>query len=399
MENHDKLIIRILVNPTKNLVNKNLQRKILKKYPNILEYLNNRYTDSFSLNETIRRIQYHIEEHPKCPICGKYVNYFGIQNGIISFGQTCSKKCSNILHYRQSYETKIKKYGDYAHKEKRKKTCLIKYGVDHVWKSKEIHDKTICTIQQKYGVKSTFQLEKSKNTLYKHYGVDNPMKSKEIQERLKQTLLKKYGVTYIGSSPIIKNKIHDTLINKYGVINPFQIESTKQKIKNTWISKYGVDNPMKCEEIKQKTYNTKENNHSWSTSKIEENLYTYIKEKFPNVERQYKDKERYPWFCDFYIPELDYFIELNGTWTHGKHAFSFNNKEDLYVVEQWKKKGKEHPFYNTALKTWTIYDVKKRETAKQNNLNYKEVWTLEEGKDFIDELYDKMTQKKDSMSA
>lgn len=38
------------------------------------------------------------------------------------------------------------------------------------------------------------------------------------------------------------------------------------------------------------------------------------------------------------------------------------------------------------LKVWTVSDPKKRQYAKVNNLNFKEVWTLQEGKDFIDSL-------------
>ena len=115
-------------------------------------------------------------------------------------------------------------------------------------------------------------------------------------------------------------------------------------------------------------------------------MYLYIKEKFPNVKRQYKDKERYPWCCDFYIPELDCFIELNGNWTHGKHAFSSTSKEDLYIVEQWKKRSVEHHYYGNAIKTWTICDVKKRNKAKEEKLNFYEFWNLENAKKFIDEL-------------
>ena len=63
-------------------------------------------------------------------------------------------------------------------------------------------------------------------------------------------------------------------------------------------------------------------------------------------------------------------------WTHGKHAYN-------------KEKAKNSDFYKCAIKTWTIYDVNKRETAKRNNLNFKEVWSLKEGKEFIDDLYTK----------
>ena len=118
-------------------------------------------------------------------------------------------------------------------------------------------------------------------------------------------------------------------------------------------------------------------------------MYVYINSKFPSVIRQNKDKERYPWQCDFYIPELDYFIELNGTWTHGKHPYNPNSEDKALLEKMQAKALSGHKYYLNAIKTWTIYDVNKRETAKRNNLNFKEVWSLQEGKEFIDDLYEK----------
>lgn len=136
-----------------------------------------------------------------------------------------------------------------------------------------------------------------------------------------------------------------------------------------------------------KRYNTLKANHTFNTSKPEEELYLYIKEKFPSVIRQYKDNTRYPFACDFYIPELDYFIELNGTWTHGKHPFNPNSEEDKYLLEKMQTKALSgHKYYFVTIRTWTVTDPLKREIAKQNNLHFKEIWTLDEGKKFIDEL-------------
>lgn len=41
-----------------------------------------------------------------------------------------------------------------------------------------------------------------------------------------------------------------------------------------------------------------------------------------------------------------------------------------------------------AITIWTIKDPEKRDCAKHNHLNFKEIWTLEEGKKFIDFLYE-----------
>ena len=91
-----------------------------------------------------------------------------------------------------------------------------------------------------------------------------------------------------------------------------------------------------------------------------------------NVIRQYKE-ERYPWHCDFYIKSLDLFIEINGNWTHGPHPFDKNNPEDIELLELWKSK--DSKFYNCAIKTWTDRDIQKRTKAKENNLNYIEIFS------------------------
>lgn len=144
---------------------------------------------------------------------------------------------------------------------------------------------------------------------------------------------------------------------------------------------------MHNKEIVNKILETKRKNNSFHISKPEEELFLYIKEKFPSVERQYNKDNRYPWCCDFYIDELDLFLELQGTWTHGRHPYIIDNFEDQRILNQWIEKSKEHPFYTTAILTWTEADVNKRTTAKNNNLNFKEVWSLEEGKKYIDKIY------------
>ena len=179
-------------------------------------------------------------------------------------------------------------------------------------------------------------------------------------------------------------------IEKYGVECNFFIngkEKTIAKRKNTCLVKYGVDNFIKTNKFKEIATNTKRKNHTFNASKPEEELFLYIKSKFPSVRRQYKDKERYPYNCDFYIPELDYFIELQGFYTHNTHPYNPNSIEDQILVERYKAK---YGPSCQAITIWTIKDVEKRNCAKEHNLNFKEVWTLNEGKHFVDKLYNKM---------
>ena len=283
------------------------------KYPNILRYINTRFSDnsiyknsSKLLQENIYRILYHINVHPVCPVCHKFSPY----RSVGKYSICCSIKCNN-------------RYS--INKEKRKTTCINKYG----------GNAPLC-------------------------------------------------------NPQVKDKVKKTCIEKYGVDNPSKYHDTIDKINLTNIKRYGGEWPLQGLTPINKMIETKRKNNTFNTSKPEEELYLYIKEKFPSVIRQYKDNTRYPFCCDFYIPELDYFIELNGTWTHGKHPYNKTNINDKEQLEIWESKGKEgHKYYLNAIKIWTIKDVEKRNCAKKHNLNFKEVWSLKEGKEFIDNLYEK----------
>ena len=393
----------------------------------IYEYLINRYNDSNSLKETLYRIYNGIEEHPKCPTCGKPLIFKGI------FFKFCSNICAQSSDEikQKIRQTCLKKYGvdNYnktkESKEKIKQTCLEKYGVEYFWQSNECKEKIKQTCLEKYGVDSPLKSEKIRNkgkqTCLEKYGVDNPAKLEENKEKVKQTCLKKYGTISTTQCKEIRDKIKQSCLEKYGVDNPAKLEENKEKvkqtclkkygglapicdpniknqIKQTCLEKYGVDNYgkslkhkinmstiMSSDEMQEHRYNVMTKNHSFNTSKPEEELYLYIKEKFPSVKRQYKDKLRYPYNCDFYIPELDYFIELQGYYTHNTHPYNPNSILDQVLVERYKER---YGAKCQAITIWTLKDPEKRDCAKRNHLNFKEIWNLEEGKKFIDNLFE-----------
>ena len=416
---------RYLYNP--NTLRRYTSRIEGKYNKDIYEYLVNRYDDSDSLKETLFRIYNGIEEHPKCPTCGKPLVFKGI------FFKFCSNICAQSSDEikQKIKQTCLKKYGvdNYnktkESKEKIKQTCLEKYGVEYFWQSDECKEKIKQTCLEKYGVDSPLKSEKIRNkgkqTCLEKYGVDNPAKLEENKEKVKQTCLKKYGTISTTQCKEIRDKIKQTCLKKYGVDNPAKLEENKEKvkqtclkkygglapicdpniknqIKQTCLEKYGVDNYgkslkhkinmstiMSSDEMQEHRYNVMTKNHSFNTSKPEEELYLYIKEKFPSVKRQYKDKLRYPYNCDFYIPELDYFIELQGYYTHNTHPYNPNSISDQVLVERYKER---YGPKCQAITIWTLKDPEKRDCAKRNHLNFKEVWSLEEGKKFIDNLFE-----------
>lgn len=402
--NHDSILLKIFFNKENKIIGGKVAR-LKRKFPNILSYLNKRYHDSFSLKETLIRMKYHIDVHPKCPVCGNFTKFYGFKN--LMFANHCSNKCTQLdsetkIKFKQ---TCFKKYGVDAPmksskiKEKSKQVCLEKYGVENISQFFETKEKYKQTCLEKYNVDNPFKLEKTKinshskeakekqrKTCLEKYGVENSFQSKEVRQKYKENYKRKYGVENPFQNEIIKEKIKQTCLEKYGVDRAIKSDLVKEKCKQTCLEKYGSSSPMKNPYIVNKSINKRIQNNTWSTSKPEEELYLYIKERFPSVKRQYKDKERYPYFCDFYIPELDLFLELNGTWTHGNHPYDMNSKEDNSILNIWKEKSKEHPMYLSAIKTWVVSDVNKRNKAKENHLNFKEVWNLDEGKEFINKL-------------
>lgn len=230
---------------------------------------------------------------------------------------------------------------------------------------------------QKFGIKksSDLHVQNIRKACLEKYGVINGGGAPEILEKIKETNRKKFGSDWYLQTDDYKRKTKETL-EQYGVTNVFQLKEVKDKIKQTNLERYGVEHNMQNKEIRNKVDATKRKNGTFNTSEPEQEIKRLLEEKFPNVQYQYKS-EKYPFNCDFYIPELDLYIEYQGTWTHGKHPFS-ESVEDLETLNKWKTESITSEFYKNAIEVWTIKDVEKRKIALQNNINWLEFFALED---------------------
>ena len=390
------------------IVPKRLTEKYLSSHKDIVEYLRHRFDDSLpedSLKEIIWRIKNNIENAPKCILCGKKLRYKGKIYNDCFCSNECKyseegKKISNEKRYettlerygvkntlsapeirKQIEETNLKKYGvksvlsSKECREKIKQTNLERYGVDHNWKSEEVKEKIKQTNLERYGAehvwgKNSSVRIKCNNTKIKKYGNLNNI------EKAKQTNLERYGVEFYFATKEYKEKFKQICINRYGVESPLKSEEIKEKIKQTNLERYGVDNPRKNKKVQEKVWESMKINGTCNTSKIEEDIYQWLISEFSkdDIIRQYKE-ERYPWHCDFYIKSLDLFIEIQGHWGHGSHPFDENNPKDISLLENWKNKGINHKYYQRAIFGWTIRDIEKRNKAKENNLNFIEIFS------------------------
>ena len=165
----------------------------------------------------------------------------------------------------------------------------------------------------------------------------------------------------------------NTMMKRYGVEHALQSTAIYEKTKQKWMNTLGVDNPMRNSIVRDKIYESIRKNKTYIKSKPEEKLYLFLCDVFGeyDVIRQYKSKE-YPFMCDFYIKSRNLYIELNACWTHGGHWFDSSNPHDVDKVCSLKDSATT--YYDTVVYTWTVNDVKKRNCARDNDLNYVVFW-------------------------
>lgn len=383
--------------------NKFYEAKLNKKYlanKAILykNYLDNRYKEPFDkYSEVIARIYYNIDIKPCCKVCGKPLKFKSLKQ---PYGKWCSNKCqlkdpefiawrTSITDYNiitiKSKQTCLEKYGNsnYKNLEKAKQTCLEKYGVIHAMKNNNIKNKLKQTCLERYGVENVYQSEvikdKCKNTKLIRY---NDPKYRN-QDKIKQTCLERYGVeNYLqtnndnikrGSKENLE-KVKQTCLEKYGVEYFFQSEEWKIANKRTCLEKYGVSSYSATDEGKLKMYNTKKINNTFNTSSIEKKLIEYFIKNNIDFKTQYKS-ELYPYMCDFYFPNTNTYVEIQGNWTHGGKPFDINDEHDIEKLELWETKNTN--YYKVAIKVWTKSDVEKRNLAKANNINFFEIFSVD----------------------
>ena len=160
-----------------------------------------------------------------------------------------------------------------------------------------------------------------------------------------------------------KDRIKESHENLFLIHPEYKIKLSLAVKKNWELNKQSILN---------KQFTTKTKNKSWNTSKKEEELYQELCEEYgtENIIRQYRDEERYPYYCDFYIKEDDLFIELNAHWTHGGRPYNPDDEECQKQLKEWEEKAKVSKFYKNAIIVWTKRDVEKIQCAIKNNLNY-----------------------------
>lgn len=126
----------------------------------------------------------------------------------------------------------------------------------------------------------------------------------------------------------------------------------------------------------------------YGKSSHEDKIYDILLTKYlkDDIIRQYSSEE-YPYNCDFYIKSENLYLEYNGSQYHNRKEFNPNDPNDL--SDLWRLKSKVKFYlnskgkwklnqYQAIIDTWTIRDVAKFKTARENNLNYVAIYSMKE---------------------
>ena len=272
---------------------------------------------------------------------------------------------------------------------------IAQYGTDNPFKLEGFQEKAAQTREERYGARYTLAegsvfadeaRKKGRETRYARERYTRVLTPDEIARRsarTAKTVRSRYGVDHVSQIPSVRaaqsqraqqfahqwaEKARQASIERYGVPHPNMREEFRQE----------VSKRMSSARVQQQSLATKKRNGTLTTSSSEDAVYEllcdYVNQHGMTVVRQYRDEKRYPFVVDFYIPERDLFIELNGSWSHGGHWYESDREMDQKIVQTWLKKGKKSKYYRVALETWTKRDVRKREAARQAELNYVTLW-------------------------
>ena len=400
MKTREDVLSILLTHPNGNVEEHCFKKKFPEIYSEVLLWS---FPDDFKFSQ---KLYHYFNEDPDlklgiCPVCGNRCKFRTFN---IGYSVHCSKKCTNNdKSVRNKIEsTNLKRYGNKNNlwsESGRKKvldTCMKHWGVDNVLKSDVIKEKIKQTNIKRYGCEYPSQnkeikIKKEETSLF-HYGFKYPNQSQIVINKRRNTNLNRYGCTCTLLNPDIVSKSFDTKLQRYGNGNYVNSKKTKE----TKLKRYGDENynnskkiskSLSSEDVKIKMYNTKKKNKTFNTSTIEDKLKSYLDKNSIRYITLYKS-ELYPFLCDFYLPDYDLYIEIQGTWTHGFHPFDYNDVDDIRKLNNWKEKSIKSKYYKTAIDVWTKTDVLKRTIANKNNINYLEVFSIK-----LDVVIDKIRER------
>jgi hypothetical protein len=163
-----------------------------------------------------------------------------------------------VDEYKKQYNAIVV---DHSVEEKRKLTCLDKYGISnykngdakklsneifeggHSLSDPKVREKACKTKQELYGDPNFTNREKAKRTVMVKYGVESVAHIPGVIDKRKETLINKYGrvFNYIRPPTITKEVLIDLHINQRKTLKEIGLlYNIKWQVVSYWMKKYSI---------------------------------------------------------------------------------------------------------------------------------------------------------------
>ena len=240
----------------------------------------------------------------------------------------------NYVNVKKNKETKLIKYGNenYNNRKQATKTTIERFGVEHAMQTDEIKDKVAKTTLKNHGVKCLFE-------------------KKEIRDLGKKVIIEKYGTEHYTQSDEYKEKRfkeeYRKLVNNLHKVN---IELIEEYNGNSTNKSYGglIKYKFKCLKCDHKFESKIGHNHypicrkcnpiNRFNSDLNKIIIVFLDEYGIDYIENYRQLI-YPLEVDFYLPDFNLAIELNGNYWHSEVGGGKDKSYHLNKTIECNKKG------------------------------------------------------------
>lgn len=337
------------------------------------------------LNEKIWALRFSTESRPKCVVCGNHTTLKGNK-----FNDTCGAKCAklNPATAEKTRLTMQERYGtDFPSQSKEvrakiEQACMDKFGVRVSSMAPEVIAKNKATHLERYGVTSAFSVpatrEKAligaaspescqkridtlnktfeafgdkitasrKKTCLEKFGVEHPLQNAAVMKKVSATNLEKYGVEHIFSTGKIRERIADENLKRYEINDlPSRLDKILSAVNTELVGEKIWRGHLHVYKWKHLTCG-KEFTSDLNDGKLPQcpnckprsKPQAKIKEILDSLNITYKENDRSkikPYEIDFWLPEHDLGIEVNGVYWHhdGTSALPLLTKTNLVEAQ------------------------------------------------------------------
>lgn len=264
-----------------------------------------------------------------CVVCGKEFDCTEYMKKHKRAPITCSEECA-ALKRKQTIKEKQKDPNYEKQKlEKRRQTCIDKYGVDNVSKDPNVQKKIVDVLKDKYGVDNAGKIDKAVKNREEYWNDQNRIKLANLKRE--DTNLKLFGSKYYTQSTMSHldqgfDEVHAKRLQKFYEDPESFVKHNFEEIPVTTyeLAKFlGTDWPANEKRI----FLQERHLVTYKVSTMEGEVCEILRKLIPNIKIINNDRAQIsPLELDIYLPDYKLAIECDPTYTHNSSFKSFDSE-------------------------------------------------------------------------